>query len=145
MCPLTKTNNWVWLQSNYDDRACHQRGVSIYNGFLSVQGFPSYSIGRLWDHLIIIIAILLHEKMVFILRKGPGDHLCGSSPRVDSRFVPSQWEMALHCNDVSHWLGASLESALISCVTLVKSLQLLWRLGTHWWNLRVPDLQVNCC
>ena len=32
--------------------------------------------------------------------------------RVDSRFVPSQWEMALLCNDVSHWLGAHLESAL---------------------------------
>ena len=32
--------------------------------------------------------------------------------RVDSRFAPSQWETALLCNDVSDWLGASLESAL---------------------------------
>ena len=32
--------------------------------------------------------------------------------RADSRFAPSQWETALLCNDVSHWLGASLESAL---------------------------------
>ena len=31
----------------------------------------------------------------------------------DSRLAPSQWETALLCNDVSHWLGASLESALI--------------------------------
>ena len=30
----------------------------------------------------------------------------------DSRFAPSQWETALFCNDVSHWLGASQESAL---------------------------------
>ena len=30
----------------------------------------------------------------------------------DSRFSLSQWETALHCNDVSHWLGASLKSAL---------------------------------
>ena len=30
----------------------------------------------------------------------------------DSRFAPSQWETALFCNDVSHCLGASLESAL---------------------------------
>ena len=29
--------------------------------------------------------------------------------RVDSRFAPSQWETALLCNDVSHWLGANLE------------------------------------
>ena len=29
-----------------------------------------------------------------------------------TRFGPSQWETALLCNDVSHWLGASLQSAL---------------------------------
>ena len=28
--------------------------------------------------------------------------------RADSRFAPSQWEMVLLCNNVSHWLGASL-------------------------------------
>ena len=32
--------------------------------------------------------------------------------RADSKLAPSQWEMALFCNDVSHWLGASLESSL---------------------------------
>ena len=32
--------------------------------------------------------------------------------RADSRFAPSQWETALRCNAVSHWLGGSLESAL---------------------------------
>ena len=32
--------------------------------------------------------------------------------RAASRFAPSQWEMVLLCNDVSHWLGANLESAL---------------------------------
>ena len=26
--------------------------------------------------------------------------------RADSRFAPSQWETALLCKDVSHWLGA---------------------------------------
>ena len=34
--------------------------------------------------------------------------------RADSRLAPSQWETALLCNDVSHWLGASLESALLA-------------------------------
>ena len=37
-------------------------------------------------------------------------HVCHY--RADSRFVPNQWVTALLCNDVSHWLGASLESAL---------------------------------
>ena len=32
--------------------------------------------------------------------------------RTDSRFAPSQWETALLNKDVSHLLGASLESAL---------------------------------
>ena len=30
--------------------------------------------------------------------------------RTDSRFAPSQWETWLQCNDVSHWLDASLDS-----------------------------------
>ena len=33
--------------------------------------------------------------------------------RADSRFVPSQWETTLLCNDISHWLGASLKSGLL--------------------------------
>ena len=33
--------------------------------------------------------------------------------RADFRFGPSQWETALLCNDVSHWLGANLESLLV--------------------------------
>ena len=33
--------------------------------------------------------------------------------RTVSRFVPSQWEAALLGNDVSHWLGANLEYALM--------------------------------
>ena len=32
--------------------------------------------------------------------------------KADSRFTPSQWQMALPSNDVSHWLNASLESSL---------------------------------
>ena len=32
--------------------------------------------------------------------------------RAKSTFAPSQWETALLCNDVSHWLSTNLESAL---------------------------------
>ena len=32
--------------------------------------------------------------------------------RADSRFASSQWETALLSNDVSHWLGASIVSAV---------------------------------
>ena len=33
--------------------------------------------------------------------------------RADSRFAPSQWELSLQSNAVSHWLGANLETALM--------------------------------
>ena len=38
--------------------------------------------------------------------------------RSDSRFAPSHWESVLPCNDVSHWLGARLVSALTTFVEL---------------------------
>ena len=38
--------------------------------------------------------------------------LCTLNGRAGSRFVPSQWDMSLRSNAVSHWLGANLESAL---------------------------------
>ena len=44
--------------------------------------------------------------------------------RADSRFVPSQWEMLLLCNGFSHWLCASLESALALYVLLMSLLSL---------------------
>ena len=65
--------------------------------------------------------------------------------RADSRFAPSQWKTALLCNDVSNWLGASLESALV----MLNNMEVIeWRQTTtkcyktrtgcviHWiyWN-----------
>ena len=34
--------------------------------------------------------------------------------RADSRLAPSQWETSLQSKTVSHWLGANLESALLT-------------------------------
>ena len=33
--------------------------------------------------------------------------------RDHSVYVPSQWEMVLHCNTISHWLGAYTEWSLM--------------------------------
>ena len=56
------------------------------------------------------------------------------SDRADSRIAPTQWETALLCNDVSHWLGANLESTLGGSHDKPPSLlfndkQLQWKLG----------------
>ena len=37
--------------------------------------------------------------------------------RADSRLAPSQWEKSLESNDVCHWQGADLESALLMSFT----------------------------
>ena len=53
--------------------------------------------------------------MACCLKKNECDlkELTWKCPRADSRFAPSQGETTtLLCNDVSHWLGTSLESAL---------------------------------
>ena len=47
--------------------------------------------------------------------------------RANYRFVPSQWETALLCNDVSHWLGANLESALPVIRTEQGSVSGFWK------------------
>ena len=41
---------------------------------------------------------------------------CEMYARTDSRFAPSKWEPGLFCNNVSHWLNASLESAMYAVV-----------------------------
>ena len=46
--------------------------------------------------------------------------------RADHMFAPSQWETALQSNDVSHWLGANLESAL--CIIVSDSVP-----GYYWY------------
>ena len=53
--------------------------------------------------------------------------------RAGSGFVPSQWEMVLHCNNVSHWLDASLESALMISG------------GLLWKYLQSYDGYCACC
>ena len=73
--------------------------------------------------------------------------------RADSRFVLNQWEMVFLCNDVSHWLGASLESALGYVVgvfvgfSYIYSSNSLFCAGTIWhdvaWSTLVPLM--TCC
>ena len=56
----------------------------------------------------------------------------------DSRFAPSQWETVLLCNDVSHWLGASLESALR--IYVIRSHRVKFSHGTTYYAHFMPNL-----
>ena len=49
----------------------------------------------------------LHWSYIFFNTKSlTCAYLTGCLNRELSRYAPSQWETSLHCNDVSHWLGA---------------------------------------
>ena len=46
--------------------------------------------------------------------------------RAHSRFAPSQWETVLLCNDVSHWRGASLKSAVECPISTFQEQWVAW-------------------
>ena len=54
-----------------------------------------------------LILVVLRPKYSERTRSAPWLVMPRGCCRADSRFAPSQWETALLCNDVSHWLGAS--------------------------------------
>ena len=66
-----------------------------------------------WDYLCYVC----RHSCIMCYRAAISGHKRGGlylilNLRADSRFAPSQWETTLLCNDVSHWLGTNLESAL---------------------------------
>ena len=69
-----------------------------------------------------------------------------------SVYAPSQWEIALQCNAISHWLGAHTEWTLSmpSVENVVKCCYL--RVSLHcvcWWSGKNrhcrKDLKTQCC
>ena len=86
---LFEDKNW-FIRHGY----CHG---CYYPADVKGQGISNHAIDQ-----------VISEYSGFSIRK---DEMLGNY-RPDSRFAPSQWETALLCNDVSHWLGASLERAL---------------------------------
>ena len=74
-----------------------------------IGGGPTlFGISSVITHVCEIFSFVICKKLIGLLGK------CSytSLNRADSRFAPSQWETALLCNDVSHWLGVSLEYAV---------------------------------
>ena len=58
----------------------------------------------------------------------------------DSRLAPSQWQTALLCNDISHWLGASLESAMYQMLLSTLQDELC---GQHNWFSSMKKLDFD--
>ena len=70
------------------------------------------AVTQIW-YLIRCVILVSCEILKLSDNLGLGTGDCHASYRADSKFAPSQWETVLLCNDVSHWLGPILESALI--------------------------------
>ena len=101
-------------------------------------GFPAeiYSFGaEITTGLIGVIignllAVVVFVPVIYPLKMTSVNEVCLYCPFIcclqisthtksDSRFAPSQWEAVLLCNNVSHWLGASLKSILHTVFSFV--------------------------
>ena len=76
----------------------------------------------------------------------------GAKIGADSRFAPSQWETALLCNDICHWLGTNLESALkivirLSFLPTVVTLILNMEVNADMapWKYSLVQVMTWCC
>ena len=76
--------------------------ANCFSRYLALWSQSGPNIGPIVDPAYKERARLIHNS---------GPKLKGSL-QADSRLAPSQWEMLLQSNAVSHWLGANLESAL---------------------------------
>ena len=59
-----------------------------------------------WNHIFLELYVVCYFLLDFVVMRQI------LTIRINSWFAPSQWKTALLSNDVSHWLGASLESVL---------------------------------
>ena len=106
-----------------NDKYCKYMSMVLLKN-LACKGLSSIHTCKLWRGST-LDRIGIHTNKYNCMRQGMVFVRAGTlnSSRADSRFAPSQWETVLLCNDVSHWLGTSLKSALLK-----------W-LGTQFWLL----------
>ena len=71
---------------------------------------------KCYDHLIYLMEIFILVGQDLYIETGPR-----------FRDQPSQWEMSLQCNDISHWLGAYLDRSKVSWPLFTKQEDVL-----HW-------------
>ena len=83
-------------------------GLVQYRRCLTSIWIPIIKMRWSWDLLVFMMGIPILLWWHLYITLSP---IC-IYYRADSRFVLSQWETALLRNDISHWLGASLQSAL---------------------------------
>ena len=108
----------LWLARNPQDTL-----LAIYQIFITGKQFADNVI----DHSAFESSITRPVQSMFV----------NELNRADSRFAPSHWQTALLCNDVSYWLGASLESALAESFWITYGMFVILANAPsrkQWWN-----------
>ena len=108
---------WLYCWSLGMDKEFHP---TLYNGcnYLSMLGLKLNLISKRRPRTsgtIMLTSDSLSVAVYFLTVKTGGCFnikMPSYQHRADSSFVPSQWQMALLCNAISHWLDAYLESTL---------------------------------
>ena len=96
--------NFQWKSSKFSNGICQLSLMPLHQMVLLMAWC------WIWNKRLPELLTMLHDAIMQLAKinvvTSPNSHCWG---RADYKFVPSQWEMALLCNDVSHWLGANLE------------------------------------
>ena len=92
---------------------------------------------RWWPSWHTIFLINMHTILLcFVLlwfSSWVDSHVAFEHIRADSRFAPSQWEMTLLCNEVSHWLAqASNQSSMLFWACLTGTGAMKWLHQCKW-------------
>ena len=108
---------WIWIERYYiTTKFCtclNSTAVMPCAKFHSDNFITPWMRGeRNWHQIWITMEILLVEwaSHPILLVPCTDDNVLS---RDQSRYVPSQWETSLQCNDVSHWLGSCLDWSLL--------------------------------
>ena len=138
-------SKWVGIKK-YIDRDLMQNDINLLVVFIRVFIASPTTIGEVWQsdgsyigwYFSMVMSILPVSRPPCRQPLGGRGHCSHqsqlSSNRAVSRFAPSQWETALICN-ISHWLGASLESvnrAVSRCAPSQWEMALLSNNISHW-------------
>ena len=127
----------IWLKRLFTDVHMSEFQWEILNGYQVKRAWNKHVLKRNWP--VFSLECWFREASI-------GPCYCN---RADSRLATSQWETALYCKDLSHWLGANLEAALMEYANKHSytglQLLMLWFLAlpcidrptSPWW-LQMP-------
>ena len=107
-------DRWIPRTKGQLRRKCFHLMTSSWLPVMLPLWYHSCSMFSFYIDVVMTLSVLNLHDLLAILSHTSCFLSCWTalwSGRADSRFAPSQWEMSLQSNAISHWLGTNLESA----------------------------------